>query len=52
MKTVPLSEAEGNLSSLLDSVEGHDVEIVTTRNGWADAVLAGPSARIYCNAAF
>jgi len=42
MKTVPLSEAKARLSSLLDSVEGHDEEIIITRNGRAAAVLASP----------
>ena len=39
MKTVPLSEAKARLSGLLDRVEGHDEEIVITRNGRAAAVL-------------
>ena len=42
MKTVPLSEAKAKLSSLLDAVEGHDEEIVITRNGRAAAVLVNP----------
>lgn len=42
MKTVPLSEAKAKLSSLLDAVEGHDEEIVITRNGRAAAVLVSP----------
>jgi prevent-host-death family protein len=42
MKTVPLSLAKAQLSSLLDSVEGHDEEIVITRNGRAAAVLVSP----------
>lgn len=42
MKTVPLSEAKARLSSLLDAVEGHDEEIVITRNGRAAAVLVNP----------
>ena len=42
MKTVPLSEAKARLSSLLDAVEGHDEEIVITRNGRAAAVLVSP----------
>ena len=42
MKTVPLSEAKAKLSSLLDSVEGRDEEIVITRNGRAVAVLVSP----------
>lgn len=42
MKTVPLSEAKAKLSSLLDAVEGHDEEIVITRNGRATAVLVSP----------
>lgn len=43
MKTVPLSEAKARLSRLLDAVEGHDEEIVITRNGRAAAVLVSPS---------
>lgn len=43
MKTVPLSEAKAKLSSLLDAVEGHDEEVVITRNGQAAAVLVSPS---------
>ena len=39
MKTVPLSEAKAKLSSLLDSVESRDEEIVITRNGRAAGVL-------------
>lgn len=39
MRTVPLSEAKAKLSSLLDSVEGHDEEVIITRNGRAAAVL-------------
>ena len=42
MKTVPLSEAKARLSSLLDAVQGHDEEIVITRNGRAVAVLLSP----------
>ena len=43
MRTVPLSEAKAKLSSLLDSVEGHDEEVVITRNGRAAAVLVSPT---------
>ena len=43
MKTVPLSEAKAKLSSLIDSVEGHDEEVVITRNGRAAAVLVSPT---------
>jgi prevent-host-death family protein len=43
MKTVPLSEAKARLSSLLDAVEGHDEEVVITRNGRAAAVLVSPT---------
>ena len=43
MKTIPLSEAKAKLSSLLDSVEGHDEEVVITRNGRAAAVLVSPA---------
>jgi prevent-host-death family protein len=39
MKTVSLSEAKTQLSRLIDSVEGHDEEVVITRNGRATAVL-------------
>jgi prevent-host-death family protein len=42
MKTVPLSEAKARLSSLLDAVQGHDEEILITRNGRAAAVLVSP----------
>jgi len=40
-KTVPLSEAKAKLSSLLDSVEGRDEEIVITRHGRPAGVLVG-----------
>lgn len=43
MKTVPLSEAKAKLSSLIDSVEGRDEEVVITRNGRAAAVLVSPT---------
>jgi len=43
MKTVPLSEAKAKLSSLLDSVEHHDEEVVITRNGRAAAVVVSPA---------
>ena len=43
MKTVSLSEAKARLSSLLDSVEGHDEEVLITRNGRAAAVLVSPA---------
>lgn len=43
MRTIPLSEAKAKLSNLLDSVEGHDEEIVITRNGRAAAVLVSPT---------
>lgn len=43
MKTVPLAEAKAKLSSLLDAVEGHDEEVVITRNGRAAAVLVSTS---------
>ena len=43
MKTVPLSEAKAKLSSLLDAVEGHDEEVMITRNGRAVAVLVSPA---------
>jgi len=42
MKTVPLSEAKAKLSSLLDAVEGHDEEVMITRNGRAAGVLVSP----------
>jgi antitoxin YefM len=43
MKTVPLSAAKAKLSSLVDCVEGHDEEVVITRNGRAAAVLMSPT---------
>ena len=43
MKTVPLAEAKAKLSSLLDAVEGHDEEVIITRNGRAAAVLVSPA---------
>lgn len=39
MKTLPLSEAKTNLSSLIDDVERRDEEIVITKNGRPTAVL-------------
>lgn len=42
MKTIPLSEAKAKLSSIIDAVEGHDEEVVITRNGRAAAVLVSP----------
>jgi prevent-host-death family protein len=39
MKTLPLSEAKAKLSSLVDSVERTDEEVVITRNGRPAAVL-------------
>ncbi len=42
MKTLSLSEAKMKLSSLVDSVEGTDEEIVITRNGRPAAVLISP----------
>jgi len=42
MRTVSLSEAKAKLSSLLDSVERHDEDVVITRNGRAAAVLVSP----------
>jgi antitoxin YefM len=42
MRTVSLSEAKAKLSSLLDSVEGHNEEVVITRHGRAAAVLVSP----------
>jgi len=42
MRTVSLSEAKAKLSSLLDSVERYDEEVVITRNGRAAAVLVSP----------
>lgn len=44
MKTLPLSEAKARLSSLPDAVEGHDEEIVITRNGRAAAICTKPVA--------
>ena len=43
MKTVPLSEAKAKLSSLVDSVEKRDEEVVITRNGRAAAVVVSPA---------
>lgn len=42
MKTMSLSEAKMKLSSLVDSVEDTDDEIVITRNGRPAAVLISP----------
>jgi antitoxin YefM len=42
VKTLSLSEAKPNLSSLVDSVERTDEEIVITRNGRPVAVLISP----------
>lgn len=42
MKTMSLSEAKAKLSSLVDSVEDRDEEIVITRNGRPAAVLISP----------
>lgn len=42
MKTMSLSEAKMKLSSLVDSIEGTDDEIVITRNGRPAAVLISP----------
>jgi antitoxin YefM len=42
MKTLSLSEAKSRLSSLIDSVERTDEEIVITRNGRPVAVLVSP----------
>jgi antitoxin YefM len=42
MKTLSLSEAKSKLSSLVDSVERTDEEIVITRNGRPVAVLISP----------
>lgn len=39
MKTLPLSEAKTQLSSLVDEVSGRDEEIVITKNGRPAAVL-------------
>ena len=43
MKAVPLSQAKAKLSSLVDSVEDHNEEVIITRNGRAAAVLASPA---------
>jgi antitoxin YefM len=42
MKTMSLSEAKMKLSSLVDSIENTDDEIVITRNGRPAAVLISP----------
>ena len=42
MKTLSLSEAKSKLSSLVDSVERTDEEVVITRNGRPAAVLVSP----------
>lgn len=42
MKTLPLSEAKARLSSLIDSVERTDQEVVITRNGRRAAILVSP----------
>ena len=42
MKTLSLSEAKTNLSSLVEEVASRDVEIVITRNGRPAAVLVSP----------
>ena len=42
MKTMSLSEAKSRLSSLVDSVERTDEEIVIARNGRPVAVLVSP----------
>lgn len=39
MKTLPLSDAKTNLSSLIDEVETRDEEVVITKNGRPAAVL-------------
>jgi antitoxin YefM len=43
LKTVQLSEAKAKLSSLLDSVESCDEEVVITRHGRPAAVLVSPA---------
>ena len=43
MKAVPLSQAKAKLSSLVDSVEDHNEEVIITRNGRAAAVLVSPA---------
>ena len=42
MKTLSLSEAKMKLSSLVESVETTDEEIMITKNGRAAAVLINP----------
>ena len=39
MKTLPLSDAKTNLSSLIDEVETRDEEVIITKNGRPAAVL-------------
>jgi antitoxin YefM len=43
LRTVRLSEAKAKLSSLLDSVESRDEEVVITRHGRPAAVLVSPA---------
>ena len=42
MKTLSLSEAKMKLSSLVDSVQATDEEVLITRNGSPAAVLVSP----------
>lgn len=42
MKTLSLSEAKMKLSSLVDSVQATDEEVLITRNGAPAAVLVSP----------
>jgi antitoxin YefM len=42
MKTLSLSEAKMKLSSLVDSVQATDEEVLITRNGAPAAVLMSP----------
>jgi antitoxin YefM len=42
MKTLSLSEAKMKLSSLVDSVQDTDEEVLITRNGAPAAVLVSP----------
>ena len=42
MKTMSLSQAKANLSSLVEDVARRDEEIVITRNGRPAAVLVSP----------
>lgn len=42
MKTLPLSEVKMKLSSLVDAINGHDEEIMITKNGKPAAYMISP----------